>query len=210
MTIGKRIREARLARGLTADAVGKLVGGIQRSSVIQWEQGHTHPKTERLGDLARALNVSTEWLATGAGDSGLTPTRLDRMLGDEVPVLTVADLIERRIPDTPELARTHFPAGRRAMAHRLQGRTLEPVVPAGSLIVIAPDIPAEPGSIIAATLSGRLALGRLEIEPGPKRRELWFIAPIGQGMARMPILPDDLIGVISEFGARLSLHGPQD
>lgn len=208
MSIGKRIHEARLTRGLTADALGKLVGGIQRSSVIQWEQGHTHPKTERLAEIARALNVRAEWLATGQGDSGLKPTKLDRMIGTEVPVLTVADLIDRRIPEAPELARTHFPAGRRAMAHRLQGRTLEPVVPAGSLIVIAPDVPAEPGSIIAATLSGRLALGRLEIEPGPKRREAWYIAPVGQGMARMPIAPDDVIGVVSEYSARLSLHEP--
>lgn len=209
-TIGERIRHARLVRGLTADALGRLVGGIQRSSVIQWEQGHTNPKTDRLAQIARALHVRAEWLATGYGDSGLTPTREDRTIGTEVPLLGISDIIARRIPESPQIARSYFPAGKRAVAHLLQGRTLEPIVAAGSMIVIAPDIQAEPGSLIAAVVSGRLALGRLEIEPGAKRKEVWYIAPVAPGLARMPIVPADLLGVISEFGTRLSLHDPQD
>lgn len=72
MEIGARIRKARLAAGLSQVRLANLLG-VTRSACSQWEleNGGTAPRGERLAEIAKLLDVSYEWLATGnTGDSG--------------------------------------------------------------------------------------------------------------------------------------------
>jgi len=68
-TIGQRIKQARLARKprmsqqQLADAVG-----VSRPAVTQWETGETRAlEGENLVRVARALEVTTDWLLYGTG-----------------------------------------------------------------------------------------------------------------------------------------------
>ncbi len=76
VTIGARIRRARLAAGLSQVRLANLLG-VTRSACSQWEldTGGTTPRADRLIEIARLLDVSYEWLATGnstvGGDSGM-------------------------------------------------------------------------------------------------------------------------------------------
>lgn len=65
MSIGSRIRQARLAAGISqADLAAAM--GITRSACSQWESDQgTGPRRERLERLASELGVSYQWLATG-------------------------------------------------------------------------------------------------------------------------------------------------
>lgn len=67
MEIGARIRKARLAAGISQVRLASLLG-VTRSACSQWElqNGGTAPRGERLVEIARLLDVSYEWLATGA------------------------------------------------------------------------------------------------------------------------------------------------
>lgn len=63
--IGDRIRQAREAKGLSQEALGKLVGGVSREAVSLWETGKTRPRDERLEKIAHHLGVRFDWLRTG-------------------------------------------------------------------------------------------------------------------------------------------------
>lgn len=67
MTLGTRIRKARLAAGISQANLADLMG-ITRSACSQWESDHgTAPRRDRLERLAKLLGVSYVWLATGEG-----------------------------------------------------------------------------------------------------------------------------------------------
>ena len=55
-TLGKAIREARGRLKMSQEKLGALTG-VSRSAVAQWELNQTTPETERLGVLARVLQL---------------------------------------------------------------------------------------------------------------------------------------------------------
>lgn len=58
---GERLRAIREMRGMTQDDLGRVVGtsGIQ---IYRYENGKTEPATELLVGIARALEVTTDYL----------------------------------------------------------------------------------------------------------------------------------------------------
>lgn len=67
MTIGERLKNARLHAGLTQEQLGKAVGikAGERQRVSEWETGARTPNRENVERLAHALGVSPGWLAYG-------------------------------------------------------------------------------------------------------------------------------------------------
>ncbi len=57
----ERIKELRLARGMSQDAVGKVIG-IKRYSVCGYEKGKNFPEVPGLMGLADYFGVSTDYL----------------------------------------------------------------------------------------------------------------------------------------------------
>lgn len=67
MTIGERIRTIRTDKGLTQrDLAARL--DVSQQSIMQWENGIRHPKTDTLKRIAEALDVSYWKLAGDADD----------------------------------------------------------------------------------------------------------------------------------------------
>ena len=64
--ISNRIRQLRLARGLTLEQVAAELG-VTKASVSKWELGSTHPEHSRLDQLARVLGVTAAQLLTEEG-----------------------------------------------------------------------------------------------------------------------------------------------
>ncbi len=65
MGISERIRQARIAAGLSQTRLAELLG-VTRSACSQWESEEgTSPRGKRLAELAQLLGVGYEWLATG-------------------------------------------------------------------------------------------------------------------------------------------------
>jgi transcriptional regulator with XRE-family HTH domain len=56
-SLGKRIRDLRRARGLTAAQLAERLG-VSEFAVSRWECGHTAPRMRRIAALAKALGVS--------------------------------------------------------------------------------------------------------------------------------------------------------
>jgi transcriptional regulator with XRE-family HTH domain len=64
-----RIRRARRVAGFSQEQLASMVG-VQRSAVAQWErEGGTCPSVHHLAQVAVAMQVRFEWLATGRGEA---------------------------------------------------------------------------------------------------------------------------------------------
>lgn len=66
MTIGKRIRLAREARGLTLDQIAEAIG-TTKQNVSQYEKKGTGPERDKIPALRKILQVTFAWLLTGDG-----------------------------------------------------------------------------------------------------------------------------------------------
>lgn len=64
-TVHQRIVYARERVSMTQAELARAVGAGQ-PHVCRWEHG-THPRPQRVRQLAHALGVSVAWLATGEG-----------------------------------------------------------------------------------------------------------------------------------------------
>lgn len=86
MTIAARIKASLTASGLKKSELARRVG-VTPGAVTQWLTGETKSlKGTTLVNIANALNVSSQWLETGAG--GISkPEHLDL---DEQALLSVA------------------------------------------------------------------------------------------------------------------------
>ena len=66
MEIGFKIIQLRLKRGMSQSELAKA-SGVKQSAISKIESGKTNPKPETIRDLARALEVSYEYLAEQTG-----------------------------------------------------------------------------------------------------------------------------------------------
>lgn len=78
MGMDKRIRDARISRNLSINALANKVG-VSSTAAWNWDHGHTTPRPDTLERIAKVLNVDTTFLVTGkvqldsdAGKSGET------------------------------------------------------------------------------------------------------------------------------------------
>jgi transcriptional regulator with XRE-family HTH domain len=63
-TIGRRIKEARIAKGWTQDQLARAIE-VSRSAVAQWETGRAGQVTGNLARIAETLDVGVEFLMHG-------------------------------------------------------------------------------------------------------------------------------------------------
>ncbi|MGH9475712.1 MAG: helix-turn-helix domain-containing protein [Terriglobales bacterium] len=105
IAIGARIREARLASGLSQGDLENRTG-LLRCYLSRVENGHTEPSLQTLARIAKALNMSVAGFFTGAEDGGAAA-----LSDDELEFLSrmrefAASLSERERQQVLELAHT--------------------------------------------------------------------------------------------------------
>lgn len=78
--MNKRIKELRMALGLTLDAFGEHIG-MGKSSVSKIEKGINGTTDQTIKSICREFNVNETWLRTGEGDMFRNDSQslLDRM-----------------------------------------------------------------------------------------------------------------------------------
>ena len=64
MDIGKKLRDARNAAGLTQESAAESLG-VSRQTVSKWENGSADPSTTNLLALAKLYGVAAEELLRG-------------------------------------------------------------------------------------------------------------------------------------------------
>jgi len=71
-SLPSRLRLARQRAGLSARAVGRAAGLGERTVSLLESGARSDPRRSTLEAIARALNVSLEWLLLGKGDPPAT------------------------------------------------------------------------------------------------------------------------------------------
>ena len=61
MNLSKKIFELRKAQGLSQEQLAEKVG-VSRQSVSKWESGESIPELERLVEIGKVFNVTTDYL----------------------------------------------------------------------------------------------------------------------------------------------------
>lgn len=173
MTPGQRIKSARIAIGMSQNALAKAISlfgdgrSVSRTTVTQWETGSTRGiEAANLLKAAKALNVSAEWLQFGTGQmkpprfhlDGLSPIACNAL---PVPILQHAqasnyrEVMERYIEELTvigideELAKVTSP---HAFALEIKGDSMAPLFKPGDIVIIDPDVEPKPGEFVVAKL----------------------------------------------------------
>ncbi|CDI04143.1 putative Repressor protein C2 [Candidatus Competibacter denitrificans Run_A_D11] len=207
--IGYRIKQARLAfrpRKLTQQQLADLVN-VSRPAVTQWETGETKSLDgENLHRVAAALRVSIEWLLYGRGSgpadqppviyepSNVLPGPPIRGM---VPIISWVSAGRWREPDVAldeplEWLPVTFKTPN-VFGLRVDGDSMEPDFPPGTIIFVDPDRKAEAMNLVIA-LNGddEATFKRLTKEGG-----VWYLTPLNP---RYPLQKLDslckIIGVV--------------
>ena len=158
--LNERIRQLRLAKGLTLQQVGNAFG-ISRSSVAAWESGISKPDTSKLVKLAEVLDSSIEYLLDSQDSLIHTDSLILQSLEFDHSVPFVRwELISRDIlarnPDQFITALNCTP-GIGAFATRLavsgDWDWRPALIPAGALMIINPHDELCPSDFVIASYS---------------------------------------------------------
>lgn len=178
MTPGKRIKIARVASGysqqLLANAISNYGDGkkVSRTAIAQWESGVTKEiEAANLLKAAKILNVTPEWLQFGVDNpiSSLVINNSD-MAPDHskaarvIPIFNYLQAANYTTADKThvsyagideELAKV---TGANVFALVVKGKSMEPGIKPGDIVIIDPDIKPQPGEIVLVALSNEADL----------------------------------------------------
>lgn len=155
-TLGERVKERRMALGLSQPQLAKRVGGITYQAIQQLEQGGG---TKHLVSIARALGTTAEWLQDGRGPA---PSKyINSGTLDPMKVLGLAEcgpdgwsLWNGEVIDV-----TNRPASlsgvRNAYAVYVVGTSMEPRYHPGEVVHVHPDKPLVIGGYVLVQKRGK-------------------------------------------------------
>ena len=139
--LNERLKNLRLAKGLTLQQVGDVFG-ISAASVASWEKGKNQPDSRKLSKLAVLLGTTVEFLLNGSGDSSVQSGETQH---DEVPFIEWHEIGVANKSDVAgsTLRPLHSKLSSNSFVTRFPGSTnltwSQGPVPAGALIFIDPS-----------------------------------------------------------------------
>ena len=203
MSSGERIKEAREDLRISQPELAKRAK-VTKSAVSQWENGSTKElKADHLLAVAKALNVSPDWLATGRGpkhrnqdiDQGPEPK------ASLIPLLAwtqVRDWHETGGPRSsiaiPERVPVVGTFGPRAFALHVCGDSMEPAFFEGDTIIVDPDRAPKGRDYV-------IVIGKPTSEPTFKQLlvevDERYLKPANRRYHILPMTPDmTIVGVV--------------
>ncbi|WP_321810104.1 helix-turn-helix domain-containing protein [Burkholderia sp. BCC1985] len=172
MNIHMRIREKRLALGLSMEALAEMVGVRAWQTVQQWERedGGTAPKRDRLNKVAEALRTTPEYLlfgkppaVPGGNDEKEAPTEASRQMA--VMALGSAENSWTANVERPDA---------KAFLFLVPDDRMAPRYLPGDYAIIEPEItPEVEDDVLVGFVDGRVALMRLLSRRGGIRLGTW-------------------------------------
>jgi transcriptional regulator with XRE-family HTH domain len=179
--LNTRLKNLRLAKGLTLQQVGDVFG-ISAASVASWEKGKNQPDSRKLSKIAEVLGTSVEFLLNGLGDSqfaqiesmanGVPFVAWPRLLIE--PILSLVSSATERV--TP----LHTKPGTLSFATRYPSPSelnwTQGPIPAGAIIFIDPSKDLVTDSIALVLLGkNKVELARVQLPAKPRGHHLQLI-----------------------------------
>jgi transcriptional regulator with XRE-family HTH domain len=180
--LNERLKNLRLAKGLTLQQVGDVFG-ISAASVASWEKGKNQPDSRKLSKIAEVLGSSVEFLLNGLGD--LQTTRAEN-IESAVPFLPWSILLSYdntlNVSNAAEwVSPLHTKPSKSSFATRYPGSSelswTQGPIPAGAIIFIDPEKGLHADSIALVSLgNNQIELARVQLPAKPSGHYLKLIA----------------------------------
>ena len=150
-SVGGRIKQIRLARGISQNQLAKIAG-ISQAGLSAIESTTKSPSVDTLGRIAEALDIPLARLLDS--DYSGTPTSSGvqiPVLGNVqagLPISAVQDILDFE-EITPELAATG-----EFFALRIKGKSMEPRMMEGDVVIIRQQDDADTGDTVVVLVNG--------------------------------------------------------
>lgn len=201
--IGRRIKQARKRASLTQKELGEKIG-VTPQSINQWETGVTKAISgTNLIKAAQALGTTPQWILHGSLLDPVDDELHEEPARDKVPLIswtTAGDWCETVDEFHPEDAEdwviTTANVSDHSYALRIQGDSMEPAIPNGSIIIVDPHREAKHRSIVIVRQNhdSEATCKRLIIDGGSK-----YLQPENQRYPIMEMRDDAAIsGVVRQ------------
>lgn len=147
----KRLREE---KGLSQEALAKLTGYTDRSSIAKIEKGQVDLQQSKIELFAKALGTTSKDLVGWDDEASLPPNNhgvVIKVLGHVaagIPISAIVDVIDTE-EITEELARTGEFFGL-----KIKGNSMAPTICDGDIVIVRQQDDAESGDTIIATING--------------------------------------------------------
>lgn len=165
-TVGKRIKELRLSRGMTLEELGNKVG-VGKSTVRKWETGEiANMRRDKIQKLADALNIPVGELmgwenvngnrtSTKGVRSGIIPVLSEIPCGTSMKVY--ANITDDVVEIEESLAQTGEYYGLRA-----KGDSMLPKIEPGDIMIIHAQNDVESGQVAIIKVGGEVTCKRVK------------------------------------------------
>ena len=143
------LRQARLSKGLTQQQVAAHIC-INQNTYSYWETGRSRVDTAALPRLAALFGVSVDYLLGNAGEEtpkGVKIPVLGRVAAG-IPIEAVEDIL-----DYEEIS-PHMAAQGEFFALQVKGRSMEPRMQEGDIIICKKQADAETGDVAVVLVNG--------------------------------------------------------
>lgn len=100
-TLGNRLKKARMDRRLSQHDLANLIS-VSQSAVAHWERAKNEPSLEQLGCIAKALEITEDWLAFGPSASSDTVKVIAEMVKGDLGRLSPPNERFVKIPPPAE------------------------------------------------------------------------------------------------------------
>jgi transcriptional regulator with XRE-family HTH domain len=168
--LNERLKNLRLAKGLTLQQVGDVLG-ISKVSVSTWESGKTNPDRKRLEKLVELYGTSANYLITGIEEDSSNLSNFEKVPFCRWETIKFGFTVPK---DDSWITPLHCKPSKSAFATRyIASSSLgwqTPGIPAGSILIVDPGIQSGAGDYIIVELaSGELLIGKLASTPDNKK-----------------------------------------
>ena len=175
--LNERLKNLRLAKGLTLQQVGDVFG-ISRASVGSWESGTNQPDPRKLEKLSELFDTSIEYMMTGQSRG---EHENPEALQNQVDFVSWNDLRNKeKNQERRKVAALHTRPSKTAFATRLVGSpSLDwspGPIPIGSLVILEPKLPLSHGCFVLA-YDNLDELGIAEVNSANSKNEFVFHFP---------------------------------
>jgi SOS-response transcriptional repressor LexA len=195
MSIHRQIREGRKRLGLSQEAFGKLFG-VTRTAVQQWEtEGGTAPNRTKQPEVAVALGLTVAQLIGGDDNVSAGPE-----VRGTVPLLSAVQAGSYKMhvdnfhpgDDGEERVTSTVPVQRHTFALRVSGDSMEPDFLAGAILIVEPDMEAQPGDyVIAKNEDEETTFKQLVKDDGD-----WYLKPVNPRYPMKLLGRGKIVGVV--------------
>ncbi len=148
----KNIKRLREEKGLSQDALAKLTGYTDRSSITKIEKGQVDLQQSKIELFAKALGTTSRDLVGDMDSSlpvkkGIAINVLGRVAAG-IPIEAIENII-----DTEEISEEMAKTGD-FFGLQIHGDSMEPKISEGDIVIVRKQEDAENGQIIIATVNG--------------------------------------------------------